>query len=75
MLPVEDALPDPTNQRNEYVYEEAGLPSTPIARWDLEGDDAGVFDHSGRFEPRYLQFRVAPDYENPTDMNRDTSMR
>ena len=23
------------------------------------------------FEPRYLQFKVAPDYENPTDMNRD----
>ena len=42
-----------------------------IARWNLEGDDAGAFDHSGRFEPRYLQFKVAPDYENPTDMNRD----
>ncbi len=42
-----------------------------IARWTLEGDDAGAFDHSGRFEPRYLQFKVAPDYENPTDMNRD----
>ena len=37
----------------------------------LEGDDAGAFDHSGRFEPRYLQFKVEPDYENPTDMNRD----
>ena len=37
----------------------------------LEGDDAGAFDHSGRFEPRYLQFKVAPDFENPTDMNRD----
>ena len=42
-----------------------------IARWTLEGDDAGAFDHSGRFEPRYLQFKVAPDFENPTDMNRD----
>ena len=65
-----DQKPDPTNQRNEYVYEEPDHLDS-IARWDLEGDDAGVFDHSGRFEPRYLQFKVPPDYENPTDMNRD----
>ena len=64
------ALPDPTNQQNEYVYEEPDQRDS-IARWTLEGDDAGVFDHSGRFEPRYLQFKVPPDYENPTDMNRD----
>ncbi len=63
-------LPDPTNQQNEYVYEEPDELDS-IARWTLEGDDAGVFDHSGRFEPRYLQFKVSPDYENPTDMNRD----
>ena len=62
--------PEPTNQRNEYVYEEPDQRDS-IARWTLEGDDAGAFDHSGRFEPRYLQFKVAPDYENPTDMNRD----
>ena len=61
---------DPTHQLNEYVYEEPDHLDS-IARWYLEGDDAGVFDHSGRFEPRYLQFKVAPDYENPTDMNRD----
>ena len=65
-----DALPDPTDQQNEYVYEEPDQRDS-IARWTLEGDDAGAFDHSGRFEPRYLQFKVAPDYENPTDMNRD----
>ena len=61
---------DPTNQQNEYVYEDPDHLDS-IARWYLEGDDAGAFDHSGRFEPRYLQFKVAPDYENPTDMNRD----
>ena len=62
--------PDPTNQQNEYVYEDPDHRDS-IARWNLEGDDAGAFDHSGRFEPRYLQFKVPPDYENPTDMNRD----
>ena len=61
---------DPTNQQNEYLYEEPDQLDS-IARWTLEGDDAGVFDLSGRFEPRYLQFKVPPDYENPTDMNRD----
>ena len=65
-----DEKPDPTNQQNEYVYEDPDHLDS-IARWTLEGDDAGAFDHSGRFEPRYLQFKVAPDYENPTDMNRD----
>ena len=64
------ALPDPTGQQNEYVYADPDRLDS-IARWDLEGDDAGAFDHSGRFEPRYLQFKTAPDYENPTDMNRD----
>ena len=62
--------PDPTNQQNEYVYEDPDHLDS-IARWNLEGDDAGAFDHSGRFEPRYLQFKEAPDFENPTDMNRD----
>ena len=64
------APPNPTNQQNEYVYEDPDHLDS-IARWDLEGDDAGAFDHSGRFEPRYLQFKVAPDYENPTDVNKD----
>ena len=60
----------PTDQENEYVYEDPDHLDS-IKRWTLEGDDAGAFDVSGRFEPRYLQFKVAPDYENPTDMNRD----
>ena len=75
------SLPDapdvqPTNagsrnyERNEYVFEEPDHLDS-IADWQLEGDDAGAFDLSGRFEPRYLQFKVAPDYENPTDMNGD----
>ena len=62
--------PEPTNQQNEYVYEDPDYLDS-IARWTLEGDDLDAFDQSGRFEPRYLQFKVAPDYENPTDMNRD----
>ena len=65
-----DEEPDPTNQRNEYVYEDPDHLDS-IARWTLEGKDAGAFDQSGRFEPRYIQFKVAPDYENPTDANRD----
>ena len=65
-----DDPPGPTNQQNEYVYEDPDYLDS-IARWRLEGDDAGAFDHSGRFEPRYLQFKTVPDYENPTDMNRD----
>ena len=68
--PGKDETPDPTNQQNEYVYEDPDYLDS-IARWTLEGDDADAFDQSGRFEPRYLQFKVAPDYENPTDMNRD----
>ena len=62
--------PEATNQQNEYVYTDPDYLDS-IASWDLEGDDAGAFDHSGRFEPRYLQFKTAPDYENPTDLNRD----
>ena len=61
---------DPTNQRNEYVYEDPDHFDSIFA-WTLEGDDAGAFDVSGRFEPRYIQFKVAPDFENPTDMNKD----
>ena len=61
---------NPTHQQNEYVYEDPDYLDS-IARWTLEGDDAGAFDHSGRFEPRYLQLKEAPDYENPTDLNRD----
>ena len=62
---------DPTNQQNEYLYEEPDHLIDSIFRWRLEGDDAGAFDVSGRFEPRYIQFKVAPDFENPTDANKD----
>ena len=68
--PVITEPADPTNQQNEYVYEDPDQLDS-IAGWHLEGDDAGAFDHSGRFEPRYLQFKVAPDYENPADLNKD----
>ena len=68
--PGRDASADPTNQQNEYLYEDPDYLDS-IARWTLEGDDAGAFDVSGRFEPRYIQFKVAPDFENPTDANSD----
>ena len=68
---VEPINPESRNyERNEYVFEEPDYLDS-IESWDLEGDDAGAFDLSGRFEPRYLQFKVAPDYENPTDANDD----
>ena len=59
-----------TYTRNEYVFEEPDHLDS-IADWQLEGDDAGAFDLSGRFEPRYLQFKEAPDFENPIDANND----
>ena len=55
---------------NEYVFEEPDHLDS-IADWQLEGDDAAVFDLSGGFEPRYIQFKEAPDFENPTDANND----
>ena len=68
--PASGESSDPTNQRNEYVYEDPDHFDS-IKRWTLEGDDAGAFDQSGRFEPRYIQFKEAPDFENPTDANSD----
>ena len=62
--------PRPQDLQNEYVYEDPDHLDS-IARWTLEGDDAGAFDQSGRFEPRYIQFKEAPDFENPTDANSD----
>ena len=55
---------------NEYVVEEPDRLDS-IADWQLEGDDAAAFDLSSRFEPRYIQFKEAPDFENPTDANSD----
>ena len=59
-----------TYTQNEYVFEEPDRLDS-IADWQLEGDDAGAFDLSGGFEPRYIQFKEAPDFENPTDANSD----
>ena len=59
-----------TNSENEYVFEEPDHLDS-IADWQLEGDDAAAFDLSGGFEPRYIQFKEAPDFENPTDANSD----
>ena len=59
-----------TYTRNEYVFEEPDHLDS-IADWQLEGDDAAAFDLSGGFEPRYIQFKEAPDFENPTDANND----
>ena len=59
-----------TYSENEYVFEEPDHLDS-IADWQLEGDDAAAFDLSGGFEPRYIQFKEAPDFENPTDANND----
>ena len=72
-LPDAPGIGDPadsTGQQNEYLYEDPDVRDS-IKRWTLEGDDAGAFDVSGRFEPRYIQFKEAPDFENPTDANKD----
>ena len=60
---------------HEYIATEPDLRDS-IATWHLEGDDASMFDLSGHFEPRYLNFKKlsdypAPDYENPRDENQD----
>ena len=69
-----DVQPSTTGSRtyteNEYVFEEPDHLDS-IADWQLEGDDAAAFDLSGGFEPRYIQFKEAPDFENPTDANND----
>ena len=59
-----------TYTENEYVFEEPDHLDS-IADWQLEGDDAAAFDLSGGFEPRYIQFKEAPDFENPIDANND----
>ena len=59
-----------TYSENEYVFEEPDHLDS-IADWQLEGDDAAAFDLSAGFEPRYIQFKEAPDFENPTDANND----
>ena len=59
-----------TYSENEYVFEEPDHLDS-IADWQLEGDDAAAFDLSGGFEPRYIQFKEAPDFENPIDANND----
>ena len=35
------------------------------------GPDAAAFDLAGTLEPRWLNLKSDPDYENPTDANRD----
>ena len=56
---------------NTYLPVEEDHVTDSIATWHLEGDDGAAFDLSGLFEPRYLNFKKAPDFENPTDANRD----
>ena len=69
-LPLGDNL-----NEHEYIATEPDLRDT-IRTWQLEGDDASMFDLSGHNEPRYLNFKEladypAPDYENPRDENQD----
>ena len=42
-------------------------PESASARWSLSGDDAGDFNIPGGV----LTFKVAPDYENPADADRN----
>ena len=44
-------------------------PHADMARWTLEGDDAGEFSIRGGM----LSFRSAPDYENPADADMDNT--
>ena len=60
----------PINSANEYIATLSD-PDDSIANWSLSGPDAGAFDLGGNFEPRYLNFMSAPNFENPTDANRD----
>ena len=76
-LSVVEGIVDPlpgdtgeTGQANRYEPVEQDDPDS-IATWGLEGDDADAFNLSGNFEPRFLRFKEAPDYENPTDANKD----
>ena len=61
---------DPILSASEYIATQDDVDDS-IATWRLVGADAGAFDLSGLFEPRYLNFKEAPDFENPTDANRD----
>ena len=72
MLPMSNqATPRAETMSETSTCSKSRTTSTAIADWHLEGDDADAFDLSGRFEPRYLQFKEAPDFENPTDANND----
>ena len=65
-------FPETTVSPGEYI---ATLTESrdSISEWSLTGPDAGAFGSklSGEGEPRYLNFEAAPDYENPTDANKD----
>ena len=63
-------LTDRIFSASEYIATQDDVDDS-IATWRLVGDDADAFDLSGLFEPRYLNFKEAPDFENPTDENRD----
>ena len=68
---VQPSTPGSQNyEPNEYVFVEPDHLDS-FESWHLEGDDAAAFDLSGGFEPRYIQLTEPPDFENPTDMNRD----
>ena len=58
---------DPIFSASEYIATQDDIDDS-ISTWRLVGADASAFDLSGLFEPRYLNFKEAPDFENPTDM-------
>ena len=63
-------FPQADDSANRYVAEQDEA-SDSIATWRLEGADGGLFDLAGNFEPRFLNFKSAPNYENPKDANSD----
>ena len=60
----------PRIRHNEYLGSQPEERDS-IATWELAGPDAAAFDLAGTFEPRWLNLKTAPDFENPTDANRD----
>ena len=68
--PSYDDFPEATASANRYVAEQDET-NDSIATWHLEGPDGGLFDLAGNFEPRWLNFMSAPDFENPKDENSD----
>ena len=56
----------------KYSATDPESPTTPITRWSLSGSDGGDFVINELGE---LRFRYTPDYDRPSDSNRDNEYR